>query len=406
MVNILSLDGGGTWALLQARALAALYPGQSGHQILSRFDYAFANSGGSIVLGGLMLDLLPADIERQFTDAKLRDTLYQPSPLIADFLLRQVNAGAKYSTPAKGQALDDIFGTLPLVSLRHANGRLTKFVIVAFDYVRSRAFLFRSPATTRFPTVHNMTVASAVHASSTAPVLYYDRPAEFLVELQYPGVTSSPVNMQFWDGGVTGLNNPVAAAVAEATAAGVAPDQIAVLSIGTGSVLRSNNCDQTGDPAQRSPLRLNQNPVADIKELAEAVVDDPPDFASFLAHTATGGRAPVDAATVTDTRIVRMSPLVLGDYHREWQRPAWNGPPVQAGGHDLFERLQNLGVDAIAQQDVDDIGTLGSAWLADRAKNQPIRGNFFQDAAAGYHAEIGHLTFSVAKAAAAKLGLL
>lgn len=406
MVNILSLDGGGTWALLQARALSALYPGQSGHQILSHFDYAFANSGGSIVLGGLIMDLSPADIERQFADTKLRATLYQPSPVILDFFLRQVSAGAKYSTAAKGQALDRIFGTLPLVSLQHGNGRLTKFVIVAFDYVRSRAFLFRSPGTARFPTVHNMTVASAVHASSTAPVLYYDRPAEFLVELQYPGVVSAPINMQFWDGGVTGLNNPVAAAVAEAVAAGVPADQIAALSIGTGSVLKSNNCDQAGDSAQLSPLREKPDAIADIMKLAQAVVDDPPDFASFLAHTATGGRAPVDAATVTDTRIVRMSPLVLGDYDGEWRRPSWNQPPVHSGGHDLFERLQNLGMDAVAQQDVDDVGALGSAWLADRAKNQPIRGNFFQDEAAGYHAEIGHLTFSAAKAAAAKLGLL
>ena len=64
MVNIISLDGGGTWALLQARVLANLYPNQRGHEILSRFDYAFANSGGSIVLGGLLMDLLPSEIER------------------------------------------------------------------------------------------------------------------------------------------------------------------------------------------------------------------------------------------------------------------------------------------------------------------------------------------------------
>ena len=101
-----------------------------------------------------------------------------------------------------------------------------------------------------------------------------------------------------------------------------------------------------------------------------------------------------------------MSPLVLGDFDRQWRRPAWNTPPVTRGGLDLFERLQQLGMDAVAQQDVEDIGALGTAWLTDRARNQPIRGNFFQEPDAGYHAEIGHVTFSAARAAAAGLGLL
>lgn len=408
MINILSLDGGGTWALLQARALAALYPGESGHAILSRFDYAFANSGGSIVLGGLLLDLMPAEIERHFTEAQLRATLYQPSPLWTAALLRLFKAGARYSTPAKQQALDAIFGGAPLASLPHANRRVTKVVIVAFDYVRSRAFFFRSPDPTRFPTVRNMTLASAIHASTTAPVLYFDRPAEFMVDLAYPDVSSVPINMQFWDGGVTGLNNPVAAAVAEAISAKVPASGIAALSIGTGSVLKSNNWShQGGDPAQLAAAHKRSTPIGDIAAMAEAALDDPPDFASFLAHTMTGGHAPTGRETVADGRVVRMSPLVLGNFvNGKWQRPAWNQPPVRPGGLDLFERLQNLGMDAVAQQDVDDIGKLGDAWLTDRAPNQPIRGNFFQDAAAGFHAEIGHLTFSAAREAAARLGLL
>lgn len=409
MVNILSLDGGGTWALLQARALSTLYPGERGHQILSRFDYAFANSGGSIVLGGLLKDMTPTEIALQFTDATLRATLYQPSPLWGARFFRLFKAGAKYSTPAKQRALDAIFGDLPLASLQHDNGRLTKIVIVAFDYVRSRAFFFRSPNPSRFPTVHDMTVASAVHASSTAPVLYYDRPAEFLVDLRYPDAPNSmPINMQFWDGGVTGLNNPVAAAVAEAIAAGAAAGEIAALSIGTGSVLRSNNPNhQGGDPDQLAPVHQDSAPIADLMKLAEAVVDDPPDFASFLAHTMTGGTAPAASQTVADGRVVRLSPLVLGDFKDGmWQRPEWNELPARLGNPDLFSRLQNLGMDALAQPEVEDIGKLGDAWIAGRAWNQPIRGNFFQAPATGFHAEIGHLGFAEARAAAGRLGLL
>ena len=50
--RILSLDGGGSWALIEVKALIALYgAGATGHEVLSHFDLAAANSGGSIVLG-------------------------------------------------------------------------------------------------------------------------------------------------------------------------------------------------------------------------------------------------------------------------------------------------------------------------------------------------------------------
>jgi uncharacterized protein len=51
--RILSLDGGGTWALIQVKALIALYPGGAatpGLTVLNDFDLVAANSGGSIVL--------------------------------------------------------------------------------------------------------------------------------------------------------------------------------------------------------------------------------------------------------------------------------------------------------------------------------------------------------------------
>ena len=51
--RILSLDGGGSWALIQVRALIDMYGGgTTGHQVLQDFDMVAANSGGSVVLGG------------------------------------------------------------------------------------------------------------------------------------------------------------------------------------------------------------------------------------------------------------------------------------------------------------------------------------------------------------------
>ena len=49
--RILSLDGGGTWALIQVKTLISLYGGDTpGQTILQDFDLIAANSGGSIVL--------------------------------------------------------------------------------------------------------------------------------------------------------------------------------------------------------------------------------------------------------------------------------------------------------------------------------------------------------------------
>lgn len=38
MYKILSLDGGGSWALLQLLTLNERYPGWSGHQVLKQYD--------------------------------------------------------------------------------------------------------------------------------------------------------------------------------------------------------------------------------------------------------------------------------------------------------------------------------------------------------------------------------
>ena len=59
----------------------------------------------------------------------------------------------------------------------------------------------------------------------TRPVNYFDAPATFP---DRPG--------RYWDGAISGCNNPVLAAVTEAIVKGQNPLNIAVLSIGTASV--------------------------------------------------------------------------------------------------------------------------------------------------------------------------
>src|SRR5215468_9384159 len=53
--RILCLDGGGRWSLISVMALQSVFGARAkGHDILQGFDLVAANSGGSIVLGGLV----------------------------------------------------------------------------------------------------------------------------------------------------------------------------------------------------------------------------------------------------------------------------------------------------------------------------------------------------------------
>jgi len=54
MTKILSLDGGGSWALVQVRALQEIYGADAtGYDVLRNFDLVVATSGGSIVAAAL-----------------------------------------------------------------------------------------------------------------------------------------------------------------------------------------------------------------------------------------------------------------------------------------------------------------------------------------------------------------
>jgi patatin-like phospholipase/acyl hydrolase len=65
--RILSLDGGGPWALIQVRALQELYSKTThGHDVLRDFDLVAANSGGSFTLGGLIENFALQDLLSSF----------------------------------------------------------------------------------------------------------------------------------------------------------------------------------------------------------------------------------------------------------------------------------------------------------------------------------------------------
>jgi Patatin-like phospholipase len=270
--RILSLDGGGAWALIQVRTLIELYGAATrGRDVLRNFDLAAANSGGSLVLAGLVEDLSLSEILQYFADEQKRRSIFSPTRSVADTVLSAtLGVGPKYSAAAKLPALERL---LPL---------------------------------------------------------HGDEPLAVQLPLAEPGAAASPLE------------------------------------------------------APRSDPSL----IADFRKLAVAILDDPPDAATFIAHAVTGADAGVQPPAVS--RIVRMNPLVRpvrAEEDAPWAPPA-------AWSTAQFRYLCDIDMDAVTQNDIAYIDDYCTFWLADRAPNQPIRMN-----GATFATEIGYDKFSDAKAA-------
>lgn len=386
--RILSLDGGGSWALIQVRALIDLYGADAqGHDVLGNFDLVAACSGGSLVLAGLVENLPLPDILQYFRDEPKRRSIFSPTQNIIEGTVRRaLGIGPKYSAAAKLPALLALLpnsGAAPLAGamagVAGPGGNPVHLLIVGFDYDSNRAAFFRSAASGR-PGVWgaseaaNLSLAAAVHASTNAPLNYFDAPAVL------PGVAD-----RFWDGGITGCNNPCVAAVVEALTLDQDAHDIVVLSLGTGNVVLPMAAPGAA-PAAFEAERPDPSLIADLRKLATAILDDPPDAASFIAHAITGANAGLPPPL--DSHVVRMNPLISPrSANGRWAAPeGWSDAQ--------FRHLCDIDMDAVEPTDVLYVDSYCSYWLADQAPNQPIRMRRSTLAP-----ELGHATFSAAKAA-------
>jgi hypothetical protein len=395
--RILSLDGGGSWALLQVHALEAIcahlgIANPSGHDILRRFDLVVANSGGSIVACALAANFPLREIRKLFLDPKARNGIFVPVSGWEAFrrhLPEFGNAMPRYQTGTKlrgllaaiasSQAGDPAIGRLTMEAyLTRANANLPAnqrplphFVFAGFDYDRQRERFFRtnsqSKASSTPGVADNVTFIEACHASTNAPVKYFDEPAS--VDHHF-----------YWDGAMGGFNNPVMAGVVEARANDVPVDTIHALTLGTGRV-------QLISPAAGStPFKdfqlTHPEPgwVRDIELAASCILDDPPDHASFVAYVTLGGKVPPPA----QYRVIRMNPLI-----RPTKKPGttvWDEVPKDV---DLVH-LSKLELDATAQADVQQIEAFGLAWTNGSIDNEGIRSR------ADLSVDIGHESFAAA----------
>lgn len=398
--RILSLDGGGTWALIQVKVLMDLYGANaSGRQVLADFDLVAANSGGSIVAAALIEDYSLQRVLALFKDASSRNRIFAKLPWYHHLNpITWFIPSPRFSTVGKLKGLAEVFPThggtsMDQLQIHGRSGEDIKIMFMAYDYNRDRAKYLRSwksRAGSALTDPTYLSVVEATHASSTAPIEYFDQPAEVV------GVKPS---LKLWDGGLTGYNNPVLAAVVEALADQHPADSIVALSLGTGTAMLPLQGDSS-DPRLIKPASTG-GITADLKKVSTTILADPPDIDTFLAHVMLGQPLPTPEECPSGrSSIIRMNPLI---------QPAGQGTPVSPWEApegltiEEFDRLVKLDLAATADDDLDLIERFCVEWMrADTVpgtpktrpvRNQPIR------ASRDFQCEIGFSTYAAAKAA-------
>jgi hypothetical protein len=365
--RILSLDGGGAWAMLEVWSLIQAYGATTrGHDVLAEFDLVASNSGGSLVLGGLLMDLPLAELMTLFRDEARRRQIFAAGGTWP----------ARYRATGKLEGLRAILGptdmALPEVASRIGNRgrRLPHVIIAAYAVEAEKGILFRSDLTAPAaalepadaPRRPSVTLAEAIHASSNAPVLYFD-------DVARTGAGN------FWDGAIAGWNCPAAVAVVEALAYGWRAEEIALLSLGTANVLSPDK----GLPGQSEDVGLRLRRLgAEVGVMLRAILKEPANGAPFHAHVMLGGALPTNPRdAITDGPVVRLNPM---------PGPATVDPPHKV--------LAGLDMDAVLQSEVAIIERLGQRWLSGHVPNEPVR----MQRSTG-HPDIGHRTATEALAA-------
>lgn len=396
-VRILSLDGGGSWAILQAMALHNIYEDDTGHDILSRFDLAVANSGGSIVLALLLLNWRPSEIRNLFSSKDVREDIFVknfgPRPHGNRYKASEKQVGFSEQYVGKNGFVYNGTALLgDIVNAMHKgidNGRHCEVVITGFDYDEDRSIFFKSsdgsgssPRGRQKDRRHNLDIrpnvvslVDACHVATNAPVLYFDDPAYVIVD-------GKP--LRGWDGAIGGYNNPILAGITEAlTLYKCKPEDLKVLSIGTANVWQPMQGRTDYQAAHRKLFRKREDDrwSTELTKLAKSITGEPPASATYVAAFMLGYHPPFDASLFERPfndkgfRLVRLNPMIQPEVDSQdgrWHCPPW--AKNNDGSDDIgkFIDAVELDMDAIEEDEVELIIKIGNAWLKGDADNQLI----------------------------------
>jgi hypothetical protein len=264
-----------------------------------------------------------------------------------------------------------------------------QLIIVGYDYYKERVTFFRSNTasnTDKFSKHYGVTLGHAIHASSNAPLNYFDAPAEVDTFL-YGSEQKETRKAWYWDGAVSGFNNPVLAGLIEAMTnhAGRPLSDYKILSIGTGLSRKAVLTDykESSNPEHREIYELNlENPLVicgssdgfmeDVGKMAQSILSDPPDSATFMAY------AILDPALTGKASLVRINPCLTPEINA---RNIYDVPAVYSYSDEekvKFLQLMELEMDAVQNEEVELIHDLCNRFITDEeicVPNQLIRGN-------------------------------
>ena len=373
MYKILSLDGGGSWAVLQLLTLKERFkndfPELHGHDILKQFDMVIANSGGSIVLAALAENYTIDEALALFDKASNRRKIFSENSFKETywpvFLTKSV-IGPKYSTKRKGEAFKELFPKIDGVLMKelpaHIGKESLKLIVSTFDAYNNRAKFFRSYSDLEGQPEY-VRLTQAINGSSNAPVNYFDFPARFKAK-------PTDVFYELWDGALGGFNNPVAAGVIEAFYSGVDKKDMQVVSIGNGNKLMSIAQKKefyklrqitTRERAQKWKFWRYKFQMKyftqTVTNQAKTILYNPPDWANFVAYSFLLRNNNDDI----QDRFIRMSPLIHLDEN------------FDAETKELVQRLYDLDMDLTRDEDIQALKDCFTFWKQDKIWNQPIR---------------------------------
>ena len=236
MYRILSIDGGGIRGVIPAVLLAQMEK-RTGRPVSELFDLIAGTSTGGILAAGLTVPDLADPAVPKCTARQLL-ALYEKrgEEIFTRSFWDGVSsvgglADEKYPSDGIENVLEDVLGEASLADT------LTDILVTSYDIHERRPYFFKSTKAREGGNDRNHRLRDAARATSAAPT--YFEPARTPTHFKALELPDSDAIMERFliDGGVF-CNNPALCAYAEARSNGEPPEDILLVSLGTGVATR------------------------------------------------------------------------------------------------------------------------------------------------------------------------
>jgi patatin-like phospholipase/acyl hydrolase len=286
--KILAVDGGGIWGVIPALILAAIEE-QTKRPISDVFDLLSGTSTGGIIACGLAkpgpngkAEKSAKDVVQLYVDD---GTSIFPRSFLQGLHLGAIR-GAKYDPKGLETMLRQHFGDTRL------KDALKPVLIPSYDIEKQMPIFFKSAKAREDPT-YDFPMREVVRATSAAPTYFPPEKIDTGDPLDYYALV---------DGGIV-AGNPALCAYAEAIKMGTAPQDVVVVSLGTGQFKRPikySDAVNWGQLEWAQPIIgivLNGSNATVDYQLRQLLEDDGPNQTYFRFQVDFGQDTSIDDAS-------------------------------------------------------------------------------------------------------------